>query len=201
MIRRIPANESFKTVAGWGAGSKIHLVLCKLGWPFIPRKKNRNLEGSRSFCRFHPILGAIDNMDPFHPACLEPNDPPVQLLGPDWLEVQLNPNRSWTTTRDYMDSRRFVTVYFAGRYFPVTSGDLAINYTDGFAWWVALQHKVAATISPIDLRWFSSRWLTPSTRCSKSSTTANNEHLRIKYLSPKVGKIQVNQDLYDIVIT
>lgn len=108
MIRRIPANESFKTVAGWGAGSKIHLVLCKLGWPFIPRKKNRNLEGSRSFCRFHPILGAIDNMDPFHPACLEPNDPPVQLLGPDWLEVQLNPNRSWTTTRDYMDSRRFV---------------------------------------------------------------------------------------------
>ena len=152
----------------------------QISWPFIPRQ-TRN-------------LGAIENMDPFHPACLEPNDPPVQLLGQDWLEVQINPNRSWTTTRHYITWILEDMLYFAGRYFPVTSGDLVINHTDGFVWWVPFQHKVAATISPIDLRWFSSRWLTPSTRCyiSKISTTANNEHLRIKYLSPKVGKIQVN---------
>lgn len=143
----------------------------QISWPFIPRQ-TRN-------------LGAIENMDPFHPACLEPNDPPVQLLGPGWLEVQINPNKSCTTTRHYMDSGRFVI--FCRSFF---SSDVGWPRNKSYKW----IHKVAATISPIDLRWFSSRWLTPSTRCyiSKISTTANNEHLGIKYLSPKVGKIQVN---------
>ena len=109
MISRIPVSESFKTVAGWGQDPIYEYILCRCRYVMIClycilcKLVDTTYPPNREFGRFPQFLSVSSNSwchrkYASFPSRLSRAQRPscAATSREDWLEVQINPNRSVT---------------------------------------------------------------------------------------------------------